>query len=136
MNRQIVAFSAARRKHGLVNSMGFIKVPEFRNDLLMFPSFPDTSLHQTEDERNNLNCYAVAGMKITPVLPNKEYHLEYNGKMLLKSAPCKKVDIEMNVIWRSSLPAFNFSTDMSKIAMSEAMAHQPWSREYFENLKR
>ena len=135
-NRQILAFSAARRKNGLINSMGFLKVPEYSANLLALPIFPQTSLYQTEEEQKVLNCYAVAGMKITPVVPKKEYHIEYIGRMLLESTPCKEVDVELNAIWRSNLPAFNFSTDVSKIAMSEAMALQPWSKEYFNILKR
>ncbi|XP_031628464.1 uncharacterized protein LOC116344172 [Contarinia nasturtii] len=136
MSRQIVVFSAAKRRNGLVNSMGFLRVPDFSDNLLTFPSFPDTSLYQTESEQKDLSCYGVAGLKITPVVPNREYHLEYNGKMRLESAPYKEVDIELNVFWRSKLPAFNFSTGLSKIAMSTAMALQPWSRKYFEHLKR
>lgn len=135
-NRQILVFSAARRKNGLINAMGFLKVPEFSSDLLVLPIFPQTTLYQTEEEQKILNCYNVAGIKLTPVVPHKEYRIEYQGKMLLESAPCKEVDIELNAVWRSNLPTFNFSTDVSQIAMSEAIALQPWSREYFEKLKR
>lgn len=116
--------------------MGFLKVPEFSSELLVLPIFPQTSLYQTEEEQKVMSCYTVAGMKITPIVPKKEYRIEYTGKMLLESAPCKEVDIELNAVWHSDLPAFNFSTDISHLAMSEAMALQPWSREYFEILKR
>lgn len=119
-----------------MNSMGFLKVPEFSNQLLVLPIFPQTSLYQTEKEQNNLSCYEVAGIKLTPVVPNKEYRIEYNGKMALESDRQKEFDVQLNAVWRSDLPPFNFSADVSQIAMSEAMALEPWTKQYFDNLKR
>lgn len=116
--------------------MGFLKVPEFSQQLLVLPIFPQTTLYQTEDEQNILSCYAVAGIKLTPVVSNKEYRIEYNGQMILESDPQKQFDVQITAIWRSNLPPFNFSTDFSEIAMSEAMALEPWTRQYFDNLKR
>lgn len=135
-NRQILVFSAARRKNGIFNSMGFLKVPEYSSDLLVLPIFPQTTLYQTDEEQKMMNCYSAAGMKLTSIVPKREYRIEYKGKMLLESALCKEVDIELNAVWRSNLPTFNFSTDVSHSAMSEAMALELWTQEYFENLKR
>lgn len=126
----------ARRKNGLVNTMGFLRVPEFSKNLLMLPVSPYSSLYQTETEQSVLDSYTVAGIKITPVIPKKEYHLQYNGKMVTNSSERKEVDIQLLAVWRSNLPAFNFSTEISKIAMSEAMALEPWTRQYFDDLKR
>lgn len=116
--------------------MGFVRVPEFSHQCLVLPIFPQTSLYQTEDEQNILRCYAVAGIKLTPVVPNKEYRIEYNGQMVLASDPQKQFDVQLSAVWRSNLPPFNFSTEFSKIAMSEAMARESWTRQYFDNLKR
>lgn len=135
-DQQILVFSTARRKNGLVNSMGFLKVPQYSNDLLVLPIFPQTSLYQTEKEQTIMNSYTVAGIKLTPVIPNEEYRIEYNGKMHLKSTPLKEVNVQLNSVWRSNLPSFNFSIDISKIAMSEALALEPWTRQYFNHLKR
>lgn len=116
--------------------MGFLKVPEFSSQLLVLPIFPQTSLYQTEKEQNNQSCYDVAGIKLTPIVPNKEYRIEYSGKMVLESDCQKVIDVQLNTIWHSNLPTFNFSTDISRIAMSEAMALEPWTKQYFDNLKR
>lgn len=134
--REILVFALARRKNGLVNAMGFLKVPEYSNSLLVLPIHPESTLYQTEEEQAVMDCYTVAGMKITPIVPRKEYRLEYNGKMLVESALGRKVDIELAAVWRSKLPTFNFSNDVSKMAISEAMALEPWSRQYFDYLKR
>lgn len=135
-NHQIVVFATARRKNGLVNTMGFLKVPEFSKDLLVLPVFPDSTLQQTKEEQKNLDSYAVSGIKITSITPMCEYRIEYTGKMRSENNPSKELDIKLDTVWQTNLPAFNFSTDISKIAMSEAMALEPWSRKYFDNLKR
>lgn len=134
--RQIVLIALARRKNGLVNTMCLMKVPEFSNTLLALSVHPNTSLYQTEEEQAVRDSYTVAGLKVTPITPRKEYRLEYNGKMILESNPSKTVDVEFNAVWRSYLRTFNFSTDFSDSAMSEAMALEPWTRKYFDNLKR
>lgn len=129
-------FALARRKNGLVNTMGFLKVPEFSDNMLVLPVHPQTSLYQTDKEQLAVDCYTVAGIKVTPIVPKAEYRLEYNGQMLVEPTLNKHVAIELSAVWRSNLPAFNFSTDISKTAMSEAMALEPWSRQYFDSLKR
>lgn len=136
VNRQIVVFATARRKNGLVNTMGFVKVPEFSNELLVLPVYPGSSLYQNEAEQKNLDSYSVGGIKLSSVIPMKEYRIEYTGKMCFEQIPSKEVNINLDAIWRTNLPAFNFSTDVSKSAMSEAMALEPWTRQYFQNLKR
>lgn len=135
-NGQIVLFGTARRKHGLVNTLGMIKVPEYSDQFLVLPIFPGSTLHQTEEEQNVLEYYTVAGLKIKSIIPKKEYHIEYNGKMKFNSSISQEIDVELSAVWHSNMPMFNFSTNLSTIAMSEAMAAEPWSRQYFDNLKR
>lgn len=133
---QILLFATARRQNGLVNTIGILKIPEFSSKLLVLPIFPKTSLHQTKGEQNNLDYYTVAGIKIKSVVPKKEYQIEYKGKMVMDSSFRKEIDVEMSAVWRSNGPTFNYSTEMSDVAKSEAMALEPWSHKYFNNLKR
>lgn len=116
--------------------MAFLRVPEYSDDLLVLPVFPNSTLYQTQEEKRVLDCYTVTGIRITPVKVNEEYHIQYNGKMRLKRTLSQNVDVKLAVKWRSNLPTFDFSTDLSKRAMSEAMALENWSRDYFESLKR
>lgn len=129
-------FATARRKNGLVNTMAFLRVPDYSDDLLVLPVYPNSTLYQTDQEQTVRDSYAVAGIRITPVTPNREYRIEYSGKMRLKRSLSQNVDVQLAATWHSSLPTFDFSTDLSRNAMSEAMALQDWSRDYFESLKR
>lgn len=61
--------------------MGFLRIPEFSEELLVIPVFPGSTLQQSEKEQKNLDSFTVAGIKLTPVVPMKEWHLEYNGQM-------------------------------------------------------
>lgn len=126
----------ARRKKGLTNTMGFLKLPEFNQKPLVLPIFPDSCLYQTEAEQNTLKNYAVAGIKLTPIEPMKKWQLEYRGKMHLENDLEKIYDVQIDATWTATLPYFNYSTDISAIAMSEAVASEPWSRKYFDDLKR
>lgn len=56
--------------------------------------------------------------------------------MHLESDLRKIYDIRIDATWTATLPPFNYSTDISSIAMSEAVALEPWSRKYFDDLKR
>lgn len=116
--------------------MAFLRIPEYSDDLLVLPIYPNSTLYQTEHERSVEDCYTVAGIKITPVKLNQEYRIEYNGKMRLKRTLSQYVDVKLAATWRSESPTFDFSSDLSKSAMSEAMALENWSRDYFESLKR
>lgn len=135
-NGQVLVLGTARRRNGLVDTIGILKVPEFSSKLLVLPIFPKTSLYQTAEEQKNLDSYKVAGIKIKSVVPKKEYQLEYKGKMVVDSSFRKEVDVEMFAEWRSKSSTFDFSTELSKIAKCEALALEPWSRKYFRNLKR
>lgn len=111
-------------------------MPQFSDQLLVLPVFPDTCLYQTESEQETMDYYTVAGIKLTPVIPMKEWHVEYDGKMRLENDSTKLFNVQINAKWTSTLLPFNYSTDISEIAMSEAMALEPWSKKYFQNLER
>lgn len=113
-----------------------LKVPKFSDKILVLPVFPKSSLYQTKEEQQIQDCYTVSGLKIKSIIPKKEYRIEYNGKMVTNDSIRKEVDVKLCAVWRSNLPTFNFATDSSKVAMSEAMAIEPWTRQYFDNLKR
>jgi hypothetical protein len=40
------------------------------------PNLPDTSLYSEEN-----NAFAVAGLRLEPMVPMKKWKLSYNGKM-------------------------------------------------------
>lgn len=115
--------------------MGFIKVPAFSQDLLVLPVYPDSCLYRTDAEEQSMDCYSVAGIKLTPIGPMKQWHIEYRGKMHPQNDPKKSFDVTIDAVWTATLPYFNYSTDISHVAMSDAVAQEEWTRQYFEDLQ-
>lgn len=48
----------------------------------------------------------------------------------------QKFEVKIDAVWSSQLPPFNYDVDISKLSIASAVAMEPWSREYFQNLER
>lgn len=44
-------------------------------------------------------------------------------------------DVKIDAEYSTALPHFNYDTDMNPKPTAKAIAKEPWSREYFENMK-
>lgn len=44
-------------------------------------------------------------------------------------------EVKLNAVWNSNLEYFDFDTDVPPFTMARAIAKEPWSREYFQQLK-
>ncbi|KAJ9579215.1 hypothetical protein L9F63_024679 [Diploptera punctata] len=120
----------AHRPHGVVNGFMILKVPEI--GILETLKLPDTLIFRTgEDEKS----YGAEGIKLTPVKPMKCWKIQYNGKMKLHDQPDKVFTVALKLEFTSSLPYFDFDTDMKESPVAVAMAREPWSREYFQALQ-
>jgi hypothetical protein len=53
----------------------------------------------------------------------------------LHGDPKKLYDVALDIKFTSSLPYFDFDTDMDELAVARGMALEPWSREYFNAVK-
>jgi hypothetical protein len=49
--------------------------------------------------------------------------------------PERELNVVLNAEWKSSLPVFDFDTDMDPAPVARAFAKEIWSKEYFETLK-
>lgn len=78
---QIVTFATAIRHKGLVNGFVILRIPEFSDDLLVLPKFPDTRLYRTEEQQANLDSFHVEGIQLTPKVPMTSWKIEYDGQM-------------------------------------------------------
>jgi hypothetical protein len=48
----------------------------------------------------------------------------------------KKIyDVALHVEFTSSLPYFDFDTDMDALPVARGIAQEPWNQEYFSNIK-
>ncbi|XP_069693780.1 uncharacterized protein [Periplaneta americana] len=120
---------AAHRPNGVVNGFLYLRVPEV--GLLMTPKLPDTLTFRTEEGQ----LYGAEGIQLIPVKPMQSWGIKYDGKMRLHGDAEKMFDVALRVEFTSSLPYFDFDTDMDELSVARGMALEPWSREYFNALR-
>lgn len=77
----ILALATAQRKNQRMNAFAILRIPEFSDQILVSPKWPDSSLDQTEEEYKDDYNYTVEGIKLTPVIPMRTWKLNYNGKL-------------------------------------------------------
>jgi hypothetical protein len=53
----------------------------------------------------------------------------------LQGDPKKVYDVAVRIKFTTSLPYFDFDTDMDELPVARGMAVEPWSREYFNIIK-
>lgn len=134
--------ATARRHNNLVQTMLYIRLPEL--GLLELPSLPDTSLYQSKTETPG---FSAGGLRIEPVTPMKKWKLSFEGKMRLvrdgwkeiepdaEQKPAELLDVKFSLDWDAYTRMFDFDTDMHPSAICSAMAIEPWSRNFFNQLK-
>ncbi|ODN00790.1 hypothetical protein Ocin01_05886 [Orchesella cincta] len=118
----------ARRPHDVVNGFLILRIPEL--GYLVSPKFPDCQLFGGSDE-----YYGAEGFRYEPVVPMKHWKLQYNGQMKSSDDASKTFEVRLNADWKSDLEYFDYDTDVPPWTMARAIAKEPWSREYFQQLK-
>ncbi|KAK7073873.1 hypothetical protein SK128_024757 [Halocaridina rubra] len=126
-NGQYIVAATARRPHGVVNGILYIRLPGV--GMLQLPRMPDTLLFGDGEG------FGAEGLKINPVKPMAHWKIQYKGAMKIWGDVLSSKEVEMNLEFKSDLPYFDFDTDMDTVAMARSMSREPWSKEYFENLK-
>ncbi|KAL8588233.1 hypothetical protein ACOMHN_062090 [Nucella lapillus] len=120
--------ATARRHNNLVQTILLFRFADL--GIMEMVNMPDTSLHtETTD------AFAVAGLRLEPVVPMKTWKLTYQGKMRLRREG-REVEVAFSLDWHSSTAFFDFDTDMHPATMADGIAREPWSRDYFSNLHR
>jgi len=125
-----VIVGTARRPHGVVNGFMIVRVPDI--GILVTPKVPDTMTFRTDEDGE---YYGAEGIKLKPMEPMKSWDIKYNGKMKLQGDPKKEYDVVLRIKFTTSLPYFDFDTDMDELPVARGMALEPWSREYFNTVK-
>ncbi|XP_068238001.1 uncharacterized protein [Palaemon carinicauda] len=119
--------ATARRPHGVVNGVLYIRLPGV--GVLQLPKMPDTLLFGDGD------AFGAEGLLLTPVKPMSVWKLQYRGQMKIWGDVLSSKEVELNAEFTSTQPYFDFDTDMHPAAMARSFSREQWSREYFENLK-
>ncbi|XP_045128767.1 uncharacterized protein LOC123514740 [Portunus trituberculatus] len=126
-NGHYLVVATARRPKGVINGLLFIRVPGL--GLLQLPKMPDTMLFGDGEQ------FAAEGLRITPVKPMSVWKIQYEGPMKMKDSPLSRLNVKLDIEWTSKQPYFDFDTDMSARALARSIAREPWSRQYFQQLR-
>ncbi|KAK3863648.1 hypothetical protein Pcinc_030611 [Petrolisthes cinctipes] len=119
--------ATARRPQGVINGLLFIRIPNV--GILQLPRMPDTLMFGDGDQ------FGAEGLRITPVTPMVEWKIQYDGTMKLQGSPLSQHQVELDVTFTSDQPYFDFDTDMDAWTLARSVALEPWSPQYFHNLK-
>lgn len=130
-SKQLLVTGLARRKDNVVNGFMYLRVPSFSDQLLMTPKLPNTTLYQTEEEKNT---YSVDGINLAAVEPMKKWSIFYEGKMKLDES-AEEVDVKLKAEFSTKLAPFNYDVDMHPHSSADAIAKEIWSKQYFDLLK-
>ncbi|GAB6033459.1 hypothetical protein CHUAL_013344 [Chamberlinius hualienensis] len=117
-----------RGQKQLTNAFWFLRIPKV--GLLKASHLPDSRIKANGDSE-----FSVGGLTIQPVEPMKKWKITYDGKMKFEKDEEKEVHVRMNLEFTSSLPYFDFDTDMPPATMARALAREPWSKQLLERLK-
>ncbi|XP_019617737.1 PREDICTED: uncharacterized protein LOC109465037 [Branchiostoma belcheri] len=129
-NRDGVYFVAAtaRRPNKVTQTVLYLRFPDI--GLLEHPCLPNTAMERETDRE-----YAARGLRLEMVEPMKVWRLSYSGKMRAVDQTKQLLQTEFVLTWTACTPYYDFDTDMEPWAVADAMAREPWSREFFQNLQ-
>lgn len=120
--------ATARRHDNLINTILLFKFSDI--GVMEMPNLPDTTLYTTKN-----SVFAVAGLRLEPVIPMKKWKLSYHGKMRVKKDK-KEVDVKFCLDWDSFTKYFDFDTDMNPATVADGIAREMWSKDFFDTLQR
>ena len=124
-----LVMSGARRQNNILQSMVFVYIPGV--GLLRHIHHPETGMRQTGEDREG---WSGGGVSLVPEIPMKKWKLRFEGRM--KNLKTKtEHNVKIRAEYLSSLPYFDFDSEMNPWTVARAMAREPWSREYFTRLK-
>ncbi|XP_045110001.1 uncharacterized protein LOC123503941 [Portunus trituberculatus] len=126
-----VILAMERRPNRLTSVVVYLKVPN--TGVLTLPCHPDTVTFRSEDAEDS---FSAAGLTISLLTPVKSWKLKFSGKLRLHDNPNDvPKDVKIDLHWVSDLPLFDYDTDMDVMTTSKAFAREPWSRQYFQQLR-
>lgn len=75
--RSVFGLGMARRTKGRINGLFALRIPEFNDQILVSPKFPDTLLNQTENDVG----FSAEEIKVIVNKPMRSWQLKYDGIM-------------------------------------------------------
>ncbi len=138
----------ARRKLNMNQTIFALRIPGV--GVLMHPKHPDVQMFTGErvthlksalaSEISEIildtdETWSAGGLKLDLVDPMKKWSINYVGPMIHQETG-KTHQMVLKGTYTSDLPHFDFDADMDPWTTAKACALEPWSREYFDALKR
>lgn len=118
----------ARRPKLVVDGFIMLRIPGV--GLLLSPRLPEALMKADNDEE-----YSAEGLRIEAVQPMRHWRVSYSGKLRDATNTDKLFDVNLQLNFKSHLPHFDFNVHTSIPAMAKAVALEPWSRQFFQNLE-
>ncbi|XP_002731927.1 uncharacterized protein LOC100372656 [Saccoglossus kowalevskii] len=126
--------AVSRRPKKVAQLVLFLYIPDV--GLFQLPEHPDSTVYECNPDRHE-----AGGLCIEVVTPMKEWKITYNGK--LRKGPRNEwsdddtdlVTAKFEFIWISYTDIYDFDVDQHPDTIIDAVAKQPWSREFFRLLR-
>ncbi|XP_078455460.1 uncharacterized protein LOC144721590 [Lampetra planeri] len=119
--------ATARRPNKVINGFIMMKLPNI--GLLLSTKLPDTILHAEEDM-----TFGAEGLTLKPLEPMRKWKLLFNGPMRLRGED-RTLNVIVDLVWESTLPYFDFDTELHPTFICRGIAREPWSGTFFKDLE-
>ncbi|XP_077994831.1 uncharacterized protein LOC144448454 [Glandiceps talaboti] len=129
-----IVTALSRRPKNVAQMVLFVKLPG--GDLFQLPEHPDSTVYNCNPDEHD-----AGGLKLECVTPMKQWKITYNGK--LRKGPRDEwkddeeglVDAKFDFTWTAYTEYYDFDVDQHPATISDAVAKEQWSREFFKTLK-
>jgi len=118
----------ARRKLDTNNTIFCLRIPSI--GVLLHPKHPDTMFHSENEE-----SWEAEGLKLDLIEPMKKWSISYEGPMVHQVNKTTH-QVKLEATYESRFPFFDFDSDMEAWTVARAFAKEPWSREYFDGIRK
>lgn len=126
-----MVFGQERRHQGIIHSVLYFLIPG--KGLYKLPQLPDAMTFSTSDGVSSVK-FSGGGLLSEPREAMKRWRLSYRGDLQHSTGDIVK-NCSFDGEFTSQIGYLDYDTDISLKAIAKSIATEPWSREYFANLK-
>jgi len=129
-----VIFRIARRHRRMAEIWLSVNIPGV--GFFQSPIHPDTNVYNVDSD-----VYSAAGLKFECLEPMKRWKVHYSGLMRkgmsseYTTEPFETVHVQISLMWSAFTDFFDFDTDIHPNCISDAVAREKWSKDFFRRLE-
>ncbi|XP_050396297.1 uncharacterized protein LOC126814892 isoform X2 [Patella vulgata] len=100
------------------------------------PVHPDVHI-----ANNDSSSFNISGLQFQVLEPMKQWRITYSGLLRvglhndINEKNEKFASVQMSFIWTAFTDCFNFDTDMSSDLISDGIAREPWTKQFYQKLE-